>query len=126
MTVIVTTDLISSFADQIVALNNSSQRLPQKEKIEAILRELCEPFRVAIDDLIMANYPGVTRMITPIADCEIFEVAGGWSLSPTKVSAESLPSSGMVMAFAQKAPPEGWELVTDELPAEGFILCEKL
>ena len=38
------TDLISKLADDIVALNNASPRLPRKEQIEEVLRAALDPF----------------------------------------------------------------------------------
>lgn len=51
------TDLISSLADQLVALNNASPRLPTKQQIEDVLREHFKLLREAVDAGMLASYP---------------------------------------------------------------------
>jgi hypothetical protein len=52
-------DLISSLADQIIALVNSKPSSPRKEEVEAVVREcLHAALRMSIDAGALASYPG--------------------------------------------------------------------
>ncbi len=56
------TDLISTLADQLVALNNASPRSPTKAEIEDVLRkgdpQIAALLRISIDSGMFASFPG--------------------------------------------------------------------